>query len=124
MDEGRKGIGSSDFLYKSPSTYKFMREKLKIVLPAISTISDWIGVSKCLPGFNKYLFQQIKKKVSVMDRKEAHCSLTFDELKIKKCFEYSKQLDLIEVYVDHGNGYRKNIVGMQIIVFMVRGFIH
>lgn len=39
--------------YKSPAAYKFWRNKLKILLPSVSTLKTWIGDSTCAPGFNK-----------------------------------------------------------------------
>lgn len=104
--------------FKSPGAYKFWRNKLKIVLPSVSTLKTWIGDSVCAPGFNEKLLEEIQLKVSVMDEKEKFCTFIFDEIKIKTNLEYSKKMDLIEGYEDHGEGKRNNTLGTQIMVFM------
>lgn len=43
-----------------------------------------------------------------MTIQEKHCTLVFDELKIKNFLEYSKYLDLVEGYEDLGPKGRTN----------------
>jgi len=64
-----KNLALSNF-YKSPSTYKFLRNSKNINLPAESTIRRWIGNSKFKTGFNPNFFRQLKIKADTMDEKE------------------------------------------------------
>lgn len=107
--------------YKSPSTYKFLRNSKKITLPGLTTIKRWIGGSKFRPGFNTAIFKQLKTKADSMTKQEKHCTLVFDELKIKNFLEYSKYLDLVEGYEDLGPKGRTNKLAGQAMVFVIRG---
>lgn len=102
--------------YKSPSAYKFLRNNQKIRLPSISSIKKWIGNSKCKPGFSPRFFSQLKRKVSVMTPDERYCIIAFDEMKIKKCVEYNKRLDLVEGYEDLEPYGRTDKLGSQVLV--------
>lgn len=106
--------------YKSPSAYNYWRNALKIKLPAVSTIRNWLSELDCLPGFNLPVIQEIERKVQSMSDSEKVCSLLFDEIKIKKCIEYSTKYDKIEGFHDHGDS-RKNQFGTQILLFLIRG---
>ena len=44
----------------------------------------------------------LKERLSKLDPSERVCALKFDEMKLKKCEEYSKKYDLIEGLVDLG----------------------
>jgi len=115
-----KNLALSIF-YKSPSTYKFLRNSKNINLPAESTIRRWIGNSKFKTGFNPNVFKQLKMKADTMDEKERYCTLVFDEMKIKHFLEYSKYLDLVEGYEDLGPLGRSNKLAGQAMVFLIRG---
>jgi hypothetical protein len=107
--------------YKSPGAYKYWRNSLKIVLPGLSTIHDWVADIDCLPGFNQQILEEIQRKTSTMNESEKYCSVIFDEIKIKKCLEYNTKYDLIEGLHDHGENGRKNKFGSQIMLFLIRG---
>lgn len=115
-----KNLALSIF-YKSPSTYKFLRNSKNINLPAESSIRRWIGNSKFKTGFNPNVFKQLKIKADTMDEKERYCTLVFDEMKIKHFLEYSKYLDLVEGYEDLGPLGRSNKLAGQAMVFLIRG---
>lgn len=52
-----------------------------------------------------------------MTEQEKHCTLVFDELKIKNFLEYSKYLDLVEGYEDLGpKGRTNNLAGRRTCV--------
>lgn len=86
---------SLQLFYKSPSTYKFLRVNLKLILPSISIIRKWIGNSKFNPGFSIKHFNDIKLKVETMSEKEKRCTV------FKKSFlEYNKSFDLVEGFED------------------------
>jgi len=107
--------------YKSPSAYKFLRNSKIITLPSLTTIKRWIGSSNFHPGFNTTLFKQLKIKADSMTIQEKHCTLVFDELKIKNFLEYSKYLDLVEGYENLGPKGRTNKLAGQAMVFVIRG---
>lgn len=111
---------SLSLFYKSPSAYKFVRNSKKITLPSLTTIKRWIGSSNFRPGFNTALFKQLKLKSDSMTEQEKHCTLVFDELKIKNFLEYSKYLDLVEGYEDLGLKGRTNKLAGQAMVFLIR----
>lgn len=112
---------SLQLFYKSPSTYKFLRVNLKLVLPSISVIRKWIGNSKFNPGFSPKHFNDIKIKVETMSEKEKCCTVVFDEMRIKSYLEYNQSLDRVEGFEDLGFLGRKNLIGQQAMVFCARG---
>lgn len=107
--------------YKSPATYKFLRNNQQIILPSETTLRRWIGKSKFCPGFNSLWLKQIKNKLETMSDEEKHCVLIFDEMKIKSFLEYSKYLDMVEGFEDLGHKGRTNKLATQAMVFVVRG---
>ncbi|CAI6369764.1 unnamed protein product [Macrosiphum euphorbiae] len=117
--EDEKNFALSLF-YKSPAAYKFLRLQ-KVNLPAPSTIRNWIGESKFLPGFNRSFLEHIKKKFEAKSYKEKACSVLFDEISIKEFLEYSKQYDFVEGFEDIGKIGRGNKTANTALVFMVRG---
>lgn len=94
---------------------------MKIVLPSLSTVKKWVGTSKCLPGFNKQYFNQIKLKTNTMNDTQKHCIIVFDEMSVKSFLEYNKWLDRVEGLEDLGILGRTKLIGKQIMVFMARG---
>lgn len=107
--------------YKSPATYKFLRNNQQIILPGETTLRRWIGKSKFCPGFNSLWLKQIKNKLDTMSDDEKHCVIIFDEMKIKSFLEYSKYLDMVEGFEDLGHKGRTNKFATQATVFYVRG---
>lgn len=105
--------------YKSPSAFKYLRRL--IVLPSVSTIKQWVGKSKFMPGLNKYFFQQVKLKISTLPEINKKAILSFDEMAIKEYLEYSKYLDLIEGFEDLGYLGRTKRTAKSVLVFMARG---
>ncbi|KAL4112123.1 hypothetical protein QTP88_015971 [Uroleucon formosanum] len=106
--------------YKSPATYNFLRLQ-NLNLPGPSTVRDWIGQSKFLPGFNKIFMTHLKKKFEFKEYKEKACSISFDEISIKEFLEYSKDFDFIEGYEDLGRFGRTSNTANSCLVFMARG---
>ena len=107
--------------YKSPTTYSFLKHKLQVILPGVSTIKRWIGNLKFLHGYNSNLFNQIKLKTETLTAREKYCIVAFDEMKIKTFLEYSKPLDLVEEFEYLGHLGRTNKPASQPLVFMARG---
>lgn len=106
--------------YKSPAAYTFLRLQ-KVNLPALSTIRNWIGESKFLPGFNNTFLDHIKKKFETKCYKDKCCSVLFDEISIKEFLEYSKHYDFVEGFEDIGGNRRGNKSANTALVFMARG---
>ncbi|KAL4083888.1 hypothetical protein QTP88_029204 [Uroleucon formosanum] len=106
--------------YKSPSAYKFLRN-IQINLPGVSTIRRLISSYKYKPGLNANILKQLTLKVGSMSDEEKYCTLVFDEMKIKKFLEYSKYLDVVEVYEDLGTKRCSNALATQAMVFLIRG---
>lgn len=112
---------SINLYYKSPATYKFLRNKQNIILPSETTIRRWIGNSKFCPGFNLRWLKHIKNKLDTMTDNEKYCVLLFDEMKIKSFLEYSKYLDMVEGFEDLGHKGRTKKLATQSMVFIIRG---
>jgi len=112
---------SIGLFYKSPATYKYLRNKQNIILPGVSTIKKWIGNSKCMPGFNIGFLKQLQLKIETMTDEEKYCVVVFDEMSIKKYLEYSKYLDIVEGFEDLGHKGRTNQIASLAMVFVARG---
>lgn len=61
--------------YKSPSTYKFLRNSKKIILPGITTVKRWIENYNFCPEFNAALYEQLKTEADSMTEQENNCTL-------------------------------------------------
>lgn len=91
------------FYYKSPSFYQFMRNKLKFVLPGISTIRKWLSVINLQAGFNnKTYLQMLKQKLTNNPEQEQNCILLIDEMGIKKRISYNRRIDLLKGFWKFG----------------------
>ncbi|KAF0717771.1 Uncharacterized protein FWK35_00034244, partial [Aphis craccivora] len=112
---------SIGLFYKSPATYKYLRNKQNIILPGVSTIKKWIGSSKFMPGFNTGFLKQLQLKIETMTNEEKYCVVVFDEMSIKKYLEYSKYLDMVEGFEDLGHKGRTNKIASLAMVFIARG---
>lgn len=106
--------------YKSPSTYKFMRTN-GIILPAESTVRRWLNSISFSTGFPEKYMEQIKLKISNMNKQEKKCAILLDEISIMRTIEYNKVLDEIEGFEDLGSLGRTNKLGSHALVVMVRG---
>lgn len=58
-----------------------------------------------------------------MSARARNCVLMFDEMSIKKCFDWHDSKQLVEGFVDLGHLGRQNLVGTHVLVFMARGLI-
>ena len=109
--------------YKSPTTCRFLRS-LKIILPSVSTIRNWISVSKFKPGFPKKFISCLKFKVTTMQPQEKCCIVCFDEMRLMKKLEYSFSMDLIEGFEDFGTlGRTSSPAGEVLFFFFSKGLI-
>lgn len=106
--------------YKSPSAYNYLRKK-GVILPAVSSIKKWLGNFVCWPGFNKRIFKHLRMKVETMKPSEKICILMFDEMSLKKHFDYNERFDWIEGVADLGSLGRRPVPANQALVMMIRG---
>lgn len=109
--------------YKSPATYKFMREKLKFRLPCLTTIKSWLSLYNLSTGVNTKAYTNLGNKVKTMEDNEKESVLVFDEMAIKKSLEYNARYDFIEGFEDLGPSLRTTKIAKQALVFMLRGLI-
>lgn len=59
--------------YKSPSAFKYLRRM--IVLPSVSTVKQWIGKSKFMPGLNTFFFSTSRfKNVYYVNSRQKSCN--------------------------------------------------
>lgn len=98
--DSEKNIALSIY-YKSPSTYKYMRQN-GIILPGESTVRNGLNSINYTTGFSKNYIEHIQLKTSEMMYSERKCVILLDEISIMKCIEYNKNLDIIEGFEDIG----------------------
>lgn len=120
--ENEKNL-SENVYFKSPAAYKFMRDVLQFNLPSLSSLQRWIPVKNLVPGFNTNVLNLIRSRVNTMDDLSRNAVLVFDEVSIRRDLKYNSVEDQIEGFVDDGTN-RKNKIGKQVIVFMVRGIFN
>lgn len=114
-------ILSQAIFFKSSAVYNFLREKLKLRLPSLSSIYTWLPIKELTPGPNFQLFEVVKESISRLDDKSRQVVLMFDEISIKRDLRYNKHYDRIDGFVDFGKGGdgRKLEIGKSICVFML-----
>ncbi|XP_046145935.1 uncharacterized protein LOC123989259 [Osmia bicornis bicornis] len=110
--------------YSSPSLFRKLRDNFGFHLPCPRTISRWFGSIEMWPGICTTFFTQLRKKVSWMDDSERNCVLLFDEMTIKKSFDFHSKKQKIEGFQDYGAFGSEMKPGTQALVFMVRGLFY
>lgn len=95
--------------YFSKECYVYLREKKKYPLPALSSLQRWASNINLRQGILKDIFRIMEIAQNEMTDLEKIVVLQFDEVKVKKCYEYDKAAD--EVVGPH----------MQMQIVMVRG---
>jgi hypothetical protein len=118
-DDNEKNLALSLY-YKSPSTYRFMRER-GFKLPSVTLIRKWISVYNVHSGFTEDVFQKLAIKSSSMSEEEKETVLLFDEMSIRKSLEYNPKLDVVEGFEDLGPLGRRNVPATHALVFLIRG---
>ncbi|XP_049305987.1 uncharacterized protein LOC109580001 isoform X2 [Bactrocera dorsalis] len=97
--------------YMSTKSYSFMRDDLGFALPSKSSLLRWRPIRYVVPGIHANVLgnlQKISKKMSALER---NCVLLFDEISIKSDLTYNRVRDVIDGFVDHGEGQREMIIG-------------
>lgn len=112
--------------YLSPSAYEFLRSQFNDHLPHVKTITSWYRHSSldAEPGINEASLKMLEEQAKTFTNrtnKQAICSLTFDEMAIKKhqqwCFKTSKFYG----GVTYGNTEATEETANNAIVFLVNG---
>jgi hypothetical protein len=72
----------------SSKTFEYLRKNKILPLPSQPTMSKWLGQFSCKPGFNNNFIQIVEKKLQGEESLQKEAILMFDELDLKKTFEY------------------------------------
>ena len=107
--------------YTSPALYNKMRNIFGFHLPSPKSIIRWFGKIDIWPGICQNLFAALKIKATHMEVADRNCVLLFDEMYIKKCFDFHPTKQIIEGFEDLGSLGRSTAVGSRVLVFMLRG---
>lgn len=118
MNEKQMAIS---LFYKSPSNYRFMRQKFKFVLPSVRTIQSWLHVIRFKTGMETTLTEKLFYKAKTMTPFEKTCVVTFDEISVKRKLDYNRTEDFIEGFEDFGPFGRTDQPANSALVFMIRG---
>ena len=111
---------SQNIYYRSPSIYRYMKETLKIKLPAVKTVLSWSKIKFINPDINHEVVKIIAKKVNTFSDLEKHAIKTFDEIAIKRSFVYNILTDQIDGFQQIGLN-RKPLSASEAGFFMLRG---
>ncbi len=106
--------------YMSNKSYSFMRDDLGFALPSKSSLLRWRPIRYVVPGFDANVMgnlEKISKKMSVLER---NCVLLFDEITIKSDLTYNRVRDVIDGFVDFGEGHREMTLGNKCCFFMIK----
>lgn len=86
-------ISSAISLYSAgPRLYRYLLKK-GYPLPAASTLRKWASTQELKPGLLTNVLS-VMENLEYTDR-ERLCVISFDEMKIKSCYEYDKVLDSV-----------------------------
>ena len=106
--------------YMSTKAYNFMREDLEFALPHKKTLLRWRPIRYVSPGIDAKVLNNLQKIVQDMKSEERICQLVFDEVSIRKDLTYNKVRDLIDGFVDNGEGHRESVIGNKCCFFMLK----
>ncbi|XP_028897912.2 uncharacterized protein LOC105214929 [Zeugodacus cucurbitae] len=121
-DEKEK-IMALNINYMSTKAYNFMRDDLSFALPHKKTLLRWRPIRSVSPGIDEKVLNNLEKIVRNMKREERICQIIFDEVSIKKDLTYNKVRDVIDGFVDNGEGHRESVIGNKCCFFMVKGLV-
>lgn len=88
--------------FKSPATYKYMRDSLQFSLPSVSTIRRSTNIRNMQPGIVAKVFDKLKQKLTTVTEKWRQFLLMTDETTIKRAVDYNSVCDSIEGFMDTG----------------------
>ena len=70
--------------------YNYLRKNKILPLPSSTTLSKWLVSVDCAPGFQNFFFEMLHRKFQDAEVWERQAILSFDELDLKKSFEYDR----------------------------------
>lgn len=79
--------------------YNFLRDKLKLRLPSLSSIYTWLHIQELKRGPNFQLFEAVKESISGLEEKSRQVILMFDKVSIKRDLIYNRKYDRIDGFV-------------------------
>lgn len=115
--------------HQSPSAYRFVRETFSKNLPDVSTMRLWYQNCdlNCKPGIHKSILELLQKKAAKLKSKgkQLVCSLSFDEMHIRRQLKWSDSEKKLLGYVSYG--WKKDAalpdemppLATNVIVFMI-----
>lgn len=106
--------------FSSSRNYKNMRA-IGFNLPHPVTVHRYRELNKINPGLDPNVIENLRKLTSKFKRRQKLCHLIFDEVVIKKSLEYNKPDDVIDGFVDHGDGKRSFSIASKCLFFMIKG---
>lgn len=109
-----------NIFYKSPGTYRFMRNTLQIHLPSKSSIKSWTKIKFIEPGLNAEILNHLKTKIKNMSENSKVVVFLFDEMSIRKDPCYNTKRDCIDG-VEDVDGIRQQEFATEAHFFMIRG---
>ncbi len=107
--------------YMSTKSYSFMRDDLGFALPSKSSLLRWRPIRYVVPGVDANVMGNLGKIAKNMSVLERNCVLLFDEIIIKSDLTYNRVRDIIDGFVDYGEGHREMKIGSKCCFFMVKG---
>lgn len=108
-------------IYKpSPKAYRLLSNIC--ILPRRKTLQRVLQKVQLRPGNNKYMFDDLKRRVQNMPPKHRLCTIVFDEMALSPGLSYDTKNDAIIGFEDSGKGKTKEFAD-HVLVFMVRGIV-
>nr|XP_036215611.1 uncharacterized protein LOC118680360 isoform X1 [Bactrocera oleae] len=107
--------------YMSTKSYSFMRDDLGFALPSKSSLLRWRPIRYVVPGVDANVMGNLAKLPKNMSVLERNCVLLFGEIIIKSDLTYNRVRDIIDGFVDYGEGHREMKIGSKCCFFMVKG---
>ena len=74
----------------SNKTFEYLRLNKILPLPCRRTLSKWLTDLSCKPGFENSFLEIVEKKMKSGESWEKDAIIMFDELDLKKVYEYDK----------------------------------
>ena len=104
--------------FQSPAAYRFLQNIFG--LPCLTLIHS--RLRNCFPesGICMQLLAGLKEKFACTSELQRYCVLSFDGMKIEQGLNLMKN-DQISGFEEVGDGFRRNSLATELLVFMVRG---
>ncbi|CAF4883247.1 unnamed protein product [Pieris macdunnoughi] len=104
---------------RSPTCYRLLRRLF--YLPSPGTLKALLNRVPFAIGITEPVLEVLKQFLKTQQRSDNNYILMFDEISLKKHFDYNPKEDVIDGYQDHGAQGRSPNVASHALVFMVAG---